>query len=257
MARLAAVSSWVSAWCEKPGSASKIAWVTFVVLVVVGYPGMMTEDSVRQLVEARANSFTGKHPPVYGYIWRCLDQVIAGPAGMLVLQAGLAVFGLYTLGRHLSKDFPATLRTLLPLFLLWPAIQTVFVVIWKDTLMAAAALSAYGLALGCGPEHKPGHRRACFGATIALTWLAVAVRHNALALAPLGPPFVAAWLLAGRYQRPTHRLLAAAALSLVVASGVAVTVRVANSALSNDEAQHYYQYFMKYDLTGISIIENR
>jgi hypothetical protein len=70
MARLAAVFSRLSAWCEKPGSATRIAWVTFVVLVVVGYPGLMTEDSVSQLAEARGNSFSGKHPPVYAYIGR-------------------------------------------------------------------------------------------------------------------------------------------------------------------------------------------
>ncbi len=97
------------------------------------YPGFLSYDSVVQLREARSGVYSNWHPPVMAALWRCVEHVVAGPFGMLVLQSTAFIVGAYLmLRRYVSPRWAAILATLL----LWfPPVSTTFAVIWKDCQM--------------------------------------------------------------------------------------------------------------------------
>src|SRR5580765_1452611 len=72
----------------------------FALLLVYAFPGYMSSDSFWQLEQARTHRFTDWHPPAMAALWTCVELVVRGPAGMLVLQGALFIGGLWgVLGR--------------------------------------------------------------------------------------------------------------------------------------------------------------
>ncbi len=147
------------------------------------YPGFMCYDSVNQILEAREGVFSDWHPPVMAIIWRSLDAVIPGPAGMLILQIGLIWFGAYWVFHAFFKpyrDFSAAL--LLGLLFFLPPIFGISGAILKDVLMWGALLTAFGIAghIQSAGRQKAWIRLSLCIATLSALWLAVLLRHNAL-----------------------------------------------------------------------------
>ena len=87
------------------------ALVGAAITIVAFFPGYMSSDSILQYEQARASAltnireisgFTDLHPPSMGIMWRLLDYIYPGPAGMLILHnllywcgAGLLSFYLF------------------------------------------------------------------------------------------------------------------------------------------------------------------
>ncbi len=142
------------------------AWL---LLIVYAFPGQITQDSLDHLVEARTGVYTDGHPPVLSLLFKVADTLIAGPFGMLVLQATLVLAGLYLVMRRVfSQRRAAWISAALFVF---PPVMLPLAVIWKDCLMAGFLLLGVGGLLGSSRGVKLAGLAAMFAAT--------AVRYNA------------------------------------------------------------------------------
>jgi len=144
--------------------------------VAYSWPGFMSYDSVKQLVQARSGALGNWHPPLMAWLWSMLDAIVAGPALMLLLQTGLFVIGLYAVLRRYAAPMRAAVAA--SIVFVFPPVFAPLSVIWKDSLMAAVML--------CAAAGVVSERRMARG----LGWLGLvavaALRHNApLLIVPL------------------------------------------------------------------------
>jgi hypothetical protein len=143
----------------------------FAVLVIYGFPGYMSTDSVNQLIEARAGVLSSAHPPIMAKEWRFLDAIVAGPLLMLLAQGALFLGGLYRI--FLRFVTPKRAAWIACAILVFPPVLTTMAVIWKDSQMAA------WLVVGTAALLDERLRIRILG--IALLIVACAFRHNAFA----------------------------------------------------------------------------
>jgi len=205
------------------------AWGVF---LVYAYPGYMSNDSFYALGEARAGLFTDAHPPVMAAEWRLLDQMVAGPFGMLVIQSVLFLGGFFVLlRRHLPAWKAALVAAALFLF---PPILAPMAVIWKDCQMAAFVVAGTAAIL------SPRLPMRIVG--LGLLVVGTAFRHNApAAVLPL-IVLLFVWRSGTRSWARYGASLAAGALVVVAASGV-------NRALT-DQQSHYWFKLAYGDIVG-------
>ncbi len=151
-----------------------IGWAA---VLAYAWPGIMTIDCFDQLREGRAGFYTDGHPPIVAVMWRYLDKVVAGPAGMYVLQTTAFFAGLYAFFRRLYAAPRAAVTAVC--VSLFPPILAPMGVVWKDALMASC------LVLGLAGLFSK--RRGAPVGGLAAMWFASAVRYNAAAatLAPI------------------------------------------------------------------------
>ena len=225
-----------------------LAWIGVAAFLVFLFdPGIMTNDSIQTLRQGRAWEFTDWHPPIMAMIWRLLDRVIEGPAGMLMAQCMLYAFGC---ARLCAAALPGLMRRwpgwlVIASFSLFPPAMGLVGMIWKDVWMSGFLLLATSMLFSLAEE--PPQRRAVLLATAlaACCLLATAFRHNALA-ATAGLLAGAAYFL-WRHRTPWVRLGGAcvagvltALLLAAVASGfngmVAKRVHVTTPLLLHDIA---------------------
>jgi hypothetical protein len=159
-----AVRSWLAEL--PPRVILAIGWL---LVILYGFPGMMTMDSIQQLQEARARVYTDFHPAVMARIWHYVDKLIAGPFGMYVIQTTLFIAGAYLLFARVMRPRRAAVVTCL--FAIFPPVLAPMGVIWKDCLMAGALLCGIAGLLSEKRSHK------LWG--LAALCLASAVRYNA------------------------------------------------------------------------------
>ena len=93
------------------------AWcLVALVLVATAWPGIMSNDSVAMLEQARSLAFTDWHPPVMALLWAPLDRLAPGPGLMLIAQATLYALGMAWL---CAEAFPSLLARIGP----WLAVR--------------------------------------------------------------------------------------------------------------------------------------
>lgn len=118
-----------------PWAILALGWL---VVIIYGYPGMMTMDSIQQLVEAREGVYTDLHPALMARLWKLTDTIIAGPLPMLVIQTVAFQIGLYLILRRVFSPRRAAIAACL--VFLYPPVLAPMGVIWKDCFMAAFML---------------------------------------------------------------------------------------------------------------------
>jgi len=118
-----------------PWAILALGWL---VVIVYGYPGMMTMDSIQQLYEARQGVYTDLHPALMAHLWKVLDMIVAGPLLMLVIQTAAFQIGLYLVLRRVFSPRRAAIAACL--VFLYPPVLAPMGVIWKDCFMAAFML---------------------------------------------------------------------------------------------------------------------
>jgi hypothetical protein len=223
-----------------------IGVVSCVLAVLVLSPGYMSTDSADQLDQARSLDLIDHHPIVMSLIWRCLDQVVPGPFGMLVLNNVLYWFGLTAIFTTLR--WPLWLRALaIPAVGFFPPVFCIMGAIWKDTLMQAALVAAVGSFLIL--ERKKSWLLLALG---ILCWaLAAGVRHNGVAAAwpLLALPLVNAQPLAKLSARA--RLVACVTAALVSAMVLSFTLMRASASLARKAS--FWQMIATFDIAGVSI----
>jgi hypothetical protein len=217
-----------------------VALAGFALTVLLYFPGGMSSDSVAQLAQARSGTFANWHPPLMAWVWRPIDALVPGPAGMLVLQAAAWWGGLTLLATRLFTPHQAWRAVLLLGF--WPPLFGMVGTIWKDVQMAIAFTLAAGLMLAA--------RRRPLWLVAALTAVAygTAMRHNGL-LAALPLAAWAAWALTAALA--DSRTLRALASGVIVALTLGAPL-AANRVLTAHDS-HVDQLLYAFDLTGISV----
>ncbi len=104
------------------------------VCVLYGFPGVMPLEAFEQLREGRDWVFTDRHPPAMTALWGIVDRIVPGPLGMLVIQSGMFLVGLYwILRRAMPLQRAAIWACVVYVF---PPIVAPLAVIGKDCLMA-------------------------------------------------------------------------------------------------------------------------
>jgi len=204
------------------------------VTLMVLYPGFMSIDSAVALSEGRTWSFSDLHPPVLALIWRYVDVVVPGPFGMLIAQVAVFWAGLRLIAERLEvrSDTRRILFMLIVGFV--PPVFSILGAIWKDVVMAALLVLAFGLA----------GRSSIFWPVVLL---ATATRHNAVfAIFP-----VIVFHLTARRSLPRALLLGAGATVLVI-----VTITAATRALPV-RREHAVQFFVLMDVVGVALRENQ
>lgn len=227
-----AASLWARPWA--------VALAGFALTVLLYFPGGMSSDSVAQLAQARSGTFANWHPPLMAWVWRPIDGLLPGPAGMLILQAAAWWGGLALLATRLFPA-PSAARALLALGF-WPPLFGMVGTIWKDVQMALAFTFAAGLMLAA--RERPHW----LVAALAAVAYGTAMRHNGL-LAALPLAAWAAWALtAALADRRIPRVLAA---GLIAAFTLGAPI-MANRALTAHDS-HVDQLLYAFDLAGISV----
>jgi len=141
------------------------------IAVLYAFPGLVSLDSLDQLIEARKGVYTDGHPPFMQLMWHVVDSIIAGTIGMFVIQNAAFLAGMYLLlKRALPPRGAALAATLIYIF---PPVLCTMAVIWKDCLMAGFFL--------LGTAALLDDRRKVRLLGLACLFIATAVRYNALA----------------------------------------------------------------------------
>lgn len=178
--------------------------------VLYAFPGYMSNDSVDQLLDARARYFSDAHPPIMAAEWFLLDAIVAGPVLMLLVQGALFLAGLALVLRRFTSPRAAALLAVA--LLLFPPVLTTMAVIWKDSQMAAYLLA------GAGAILSP--RRGVRVLGLVLLTLGSAFRHNAFAASVPLIGLVFVWRPELRWWKRYALSGAAAALSVMTAFGL-------------------------------------
>lgn len=197
--------------------------------LVLFRPGFMSADSAGQLLEARRGFYTDWHPPIMAALWSLGERIVRGPLAMLVLQTVCFWTGLALLAARLSA--PVALKVcFLAVIGLAPPIVSIAGAIWKDVLLVAFLMMAFGLA---------GRSRAFWVFAV----LAAATRHNAIPAVALA--VVLHLMPAGGPSRAV----------LLRALGASLAVLVASLGLQRaltDQRAHVEQAIAMFDLVGIA-----
>ena len=202
-------------------------------LVLYAFPGQMTQDSFDHLREARAGVYSDAHPPIINLIWKILEFLIAGPFGMLVLQSGLLLAGLYAIFRVTFEPRRAAWWT--TGVFVFPPVLTVMAVIWKDCSMAGLLV----VAVACLLSGRRGVRLAGLAAICGAT----ALRYNAFgATLPL-VVLLFEW-------RPGMRWLHRYAVSAAAWLAATFAAFGINAALTDKPMHYWHSSLAVYDIVG-------
>lgn len=204
------------------------------------WPGIMTWDSIRQYDQAQDGSFDDWHPPLMEWIWRQLDQLLRGPAPMLLLQLALYALGFALLAGWALKRERPRLAVALAAASLMPIAVALMGAILKDCLMAAMLLAAAGLLAWRG-QGRDVWLRLLAGALIVL---ACALRFNAFLAG--GPLLVT--LLPERLRSTPPRL---AANTLAATALLFLPMPIANHLLGAERSGVELS-LVNFDLGGIT-----
>jgi hypothetical protein len=209
-----------------------IGWVVF---LLYANPGLMSFDSVQQLLRARDGQFSDDHPPMMSVVWAVCDAIVPGPLGMLLLQSGCFLVGAYLLLRHMKLTDRAAAWSAV-IVLLLPPVSSVMAVIWKDAQMAGYLLLGTALRLD-------ERRRANIGGLL-LVFLASTMRHNAFVLTM--PLVVMLYAPAATWRR--YPLAVAAWLGITIAASLLTSTL---PSIAGTERRHLWNDSMALaDITG-------
>ncbi|MHC8298795.1 hypothetical protein [Pseudomonas sp. ZS1P83] len=183
---------------QLPKAIALIAVPTVISLVVSWsfYPGFMTFDTFHALDGARDEVTDSTWPPMISYIWRLIDVISQNPMVMHFAQVLLLLLSFFYIAQYFSKNFRYTFLLVI-FYLSIPVILGTLAAIWKDVLMTSFLLASFATALAMKSTERKLPFIALSILTVALIFLGVASRHNAITAAiPL--IFYLAWIISCR-----------------------------------------------------------
>ncbi len=213
-----------------PATCLILGWWLF---FVYAYPGYLSPDSVVQLTQGRAGTYSNWHPPVMAAMWGVLDRIISGPFLMLVAQSGAFLFGLYAILKHAMSARTAAIMA--SLILLFPPVLTSMAVIWKDSQMAGYLLAGVACMLA---KRRPVRVVGCLFFVVAT---AVRITAPAATLPLVFGLFVwrDGWVWWKRYP-----------LAVVVWLAITLTAFRANTALTDKQEHTWHTAVAIHDIAG-------
>jgi hypothetical protein len=200
------------------------------VCLTLNWPGHFTYDSVVQLAEGRATTYSGVHPPVMSWLLGAADRITPGAAAFVALDVAL-IDGALLLLVLTSKRVTwaacalAALCQALPQLLIYPAI------VWKDVLFAGAMCLGFALlAHAAAAWAAPRRRFAWLAGALAALVLAALARQNGPIVLPIAAAVVG-WIAAresGRWRSGMAHGAGFLALgaALAIAAGAALDERL-------------------------------
>lgn len=180
-----------------------VGWLVF---LLYSYPGYMTTESADTLLDSRVGLYTDWHWPVLTQIWAIVEIVIAGPAGMLLLQSGLTLWAVFSLARRVGSERAAAIAAVCTL--LCPPVLTNLSLITAEPMLGSLLLAASALLVA-------GTRKRVLLA-LALLAIACGLRDGATVAALPAVAVLLRWDGAARWRRVA---IAAAAWALVALLG--------------------------------------
>ncbi len=214
-------------------SPRQILLVGWLGLLLYGYPGFMSFDSMWQLAQTHAGHYNDWHPPVMAGLWRLCEVFIAGPAGMLLLQSACFLAGSYLVFRSVMSERAAAIIASLVLW--FPPIATVMAVIWKDSQMIGFLMLGVGLII----QERRGVK---LWGLVALL-LGTAMRHNAAAITVPLVVLCFVW-------DPAHRFIKRYGLALAVSLAITIVAQLGNAALTDEEQHLWHTNIALNDITA-------
>lgn len=207
-----------SAWQRLTGASPRaVLAAAWLVLVIVGYPGRLPVASIDLLRHAHA-----PHPSAAALVWHLVEYVVAGPTGLIVAQATLAVAGAYALLGGTRDPAGAAWRTLA--FVVLPPVLATLTIVSAPTLAACLLLAGAGW-LVAGRLRAAAVALALAGAVgsgLVVAAVAIALLAGRAALRPrlVIAVVVAVLGIAGNLALPHARPHAPAAAMLAPASTI-------------------------------------
>ena len=213
------------------------AWVVF---LLGCYPGFLSFDSVIQLGEVRARSYSSAYAPLMTALWAAAEYVLTGPLPMVLVQSGLVLLATASLLRRVTTPRVAALAA--GLVLVFPPVAAPLAVVWRDSLLAGCLLGATAAALSA--TAATGRARWLRTAVaLALAVLACSCRPAAvIGLVPL-----AWWVMPEGLARARFRRIAA---SVGVALVLATCARIGDRLAIDREAYAFEQDVQLADLVA-------
>ncbi len=205
--------------------------------LAINWPGHLSYDSVVQLAEGRAGSYSGAHPPVMSWLLGLGDAVWPGPALFILLQTALiagALIGLLTLGRRVGWVCVG----LCAVFALTPQLLIYRSIVWKDVLFAGSAAAGFmAMARAAAIWSGVPRRLAWLAASGLLLVLATLTRQNGAVVLPFAA--LAVGLIAGHAERQGgfRRGVLHGTVFLVATAGIAAAGAVALNARVDPDAE--------------------
>ncbi|HYH84438.1 MAG TPA: hypothetical protein VEX60_03085, partial [Pyrinomonadaceae bacterium] len=222
----------------------------FLLCVIAFYPGYMSPDSIYQLAEGRAWSFTDWHPPLMAAVWGVVDRVVPGPFGMLLLQnaafwGALAVFWRMTYRRSVWLGL-----CLVGLGFL-PSVLALLSTIWKDVGLGVSLLLASALLY----TSLRTNRRGALLISIPLIFYGYGVRPNAApAILPLAvwTGLIACRIFSSLKSKAGGRRVLPLVLGLAYFFLLTAAVLTTTRVLTGGRSLYILQTVLLHDLTAIS-----
>lgn len=183
-----------------------VFWQTFLLSLIVTviwqiyYPGLMSNDSIDQYLEAATGSYNSWHPPLMSIVLSAFLKMGGDIGSLILLQCCLAVFGLRNLISllilffsnqlisKLSCRWAATVVTILFLIPFLTPLMFFSIVFWKDSWLAIMLLwiVSYFLWLFLNLQSLTKKRFVIHILLLSLLSAAIIlVRHNAVVIFPV------------------------------------------------------------------------
>jgi hypothetical protein len=215
------------------------------------FPGTLTYDSLIQLIEGRAASYSFWHPAVMSWLLGLSDQIVPGAGVYMVVQTLLG-FGALASLVWLPRRVSWAAVVVAALFLALPQIFMFQGIVWKDVLFADATLAAF-VCLAHAAAHWRLRRRRFVLLGLAAIFLALATltRQNGAILLPVAALTLA--VVVARLEASWRKgavfavALLAAAGSIAIAANVGLSLRHDGSSPVEDQIK----VLRLYDIAGM------
>lgn len=238
---------------DVPKTHPSLIWLGITLFLVLLFdPGIMSNDSIASLKQARAFEFTSWHPPIMAIIWSVLDRIIAGPAGMLLCQAALYAYASARLCAYafpnLSRFVPAWL--VVAVFSLFPPAMALVGMIWKDVWMSGFLLLALAHLFELRDAVGKAKRVRLAISIVAFALIATAFRHNAIGATAGLLACMVHFLLSDRYK-PLIRLGLASLAGVLLAIVLLLATSLFNRLVASPS--RITTAILLHDIAGIVI----
>lgn len=214
----------------------------FALTLFIFYPGIMTYDAKYVYIAITQPPWGDWQSPVMVWLWKLIDPLAPGSAGMFLLIAGLYWGGFAILSMRIARRslWPGILLAVLAFL---PPAAEFAGIIWRDILFSTTWLFAVALAYVAATS--PSRARVLLQiAALGLVAFGVLLRPNALIAAPLLVAY-ALW--------PTRvRVLRTAIIYVPAAIALYGLVQVAYYDLLEAKREHPLHSVFVFDLGGIS-----
>ncbi|MDD5308365.1 MAG: hypothetical protein PHU25_13675 [Deltaproteobacteria bacterium] len=151
-------------------------------LVLIHYPGSMSNDSYGHLYQGRTGVYWDYQPPAISVLFGFLDRIHPGPALLLALDVCLCVWGACGIIFWLGAS-PAWSAALCALLFAYPPNSVILGMIWRDITGLGTFLVALWLLILGTRAGRPWAKRACFTGSALFIFCGLLLRANAAASA--------------------------------------------------------------------------